>query len=241
MSNDPSLGTGAMFDAIAPRYDLLNRVLSFGFDRGWRDKAARALEIPAGGRALDVATGTADLAIVIANMYPDARVDGSDPSAKMLEHGRAKVERAGLERRVTLGEAIAEKLPYESGAFDGASIAFGIRNVPDRVQGLREMARVVRPGGRVVVLELAEPEGGFTGAIARGYVHQVVPFVGGLLSGAREYKYLQKSIAAFPTKDVFAKMMEEAGMRVSRVESLTFGAATLYVGVVGEAPAGEAA
>jgi demethylmenaquinone methyltransferase/2-methoxy-6-polyprenyl-1,4-benzoquinol methylase len=218
-----------MFDAIAPRYDLLNRLMSLGVDQRWRRKTVAALRTPAGGRILDLATGTADLAIALARHYPTARVDGLDPSAKMLAIGREKLARVGLAERVTLSDGIAESLPFPDRTFDGITIAFGIRNVPDRPTALREMARVTRPGGRIAILELTEPTGGVLGPLARFHVHEVVPRLGALLSGAREYRYLQESIAAFPPADVFAETMRFAGLEVLAVEPLTFGVAHLWV------------
>lgn len=226
----PRGGSGAMFDRIAHRYDLLNRVLSMGVDQGWRRRAVRAMELGPGGQALDVATGTADLAVRMARAAEGVRVVGVDPSHNMLEVGRRKVSSARLGDRVTLEMGDAEALPFEDGRFDASAIAFGIRNVPDRERGLREMARVTRPGGRVVVLELSEPRGGIMGSLARFHVHTLVPRVGALLSGAREYRYLQESIAAFPPPEQFAQMMERAGLRVREVRPLTFGSCCLYVG-----------
>jgi demethylmenaquinone methyltransferase/2-methoxy-6-polyprenyl-1,4-benzoquinol methylase len=218
-----------MFDKIAERYDLLNRILSLGIDQGWRHQAVAALALGSGSRVLDVATGTADLAILEATMHPDCIVHGVDPSSRMLDIGRQKVERAGLSSRVTLTQGSAEALVFGPGAFDGVSIAFGIRNVPDRALALREMARVTRPGGRVVVLELSEPRSGVLGPLARFHVHSVVPFLGGLLSGSREYRYLQQSIAAFPPPEEFAAVMQGAGLEMLETRPLTFGVATLYV------------
>lgn len=224
------LGSGAMFDAIAPRYDLLNRLLSLGIDRGWRRKTVEALSLEAGARVLDVASGTADLALQIAARHPDVTVVGVDPSERMLEVGREKAERAGATDRVELLTGDARSLPFDDDAFDACCIAFGIRNVPDRLQGLREMARVTRPGGRVAVLELGEPRRGVLGPMARFHIRQVVPRVGAWLSGAREYRYLQESIAAFPDPAAFADMMRQAGMDVLEVRPLTFGVCNLYVG-----------
>jgi demethylmenaquinone methyltransferase/2-methoxy-6-polyprenyl-1,4-benzoquinol methylase len=218
-----------MFDKIADRYDLLNRILSLGIDQGWRHQAVAALALGSSSRVLDIATGTADLAILEATTHPDCRVHGVDPSSRMLDIGRQKVERAGLSSRVTLVQGSAEALPFESAEFDGVSIAFGIRNVPDRPQALREMARVTRPGGRIVILELSEPRSGVLGPLARFHVHSVVPFVGGLISGSREYRYLQRSIAAFPAAEEFAAIMQGAGLDVLETRPLTFGVATLYV------------
>jgi len=224
-----AFGSGAMFDAIAQRYDLLNRLLSLGIDQRWRKRTVRALGETARGKVLDLATGTADLAILIARESLAAEVTGVDPSPGMLAIGRQKVERLGLSARITLSEGDAQALPFADGTFDAATIAFGIRNVPDRLAGLRELARVTRRGGRVAVLELSEPRGGLLGPLARFHVHTVVPWLGSLLSGAKQYRYLQASIAAFPPASDFAKLMESAGLQVLEVIPLTFGVAHLYV------------
>jgi demethylmenaquinone methyltransferase / 2-methoxy-6-polyprenyl-1,4-benzoquinol methylase len=227
----PPAGSGAMFDRIAHRYDLLNRVLSLGIDQRWRRRAVRSLGLdgrfPA--RVLDVATGTGDLALLIARRHPRATVEGIDPSPRMLARARDKARRASLDDRVRLVRADAEALPYPDATFDGVTIAFGVRNVPDRERGLREMGRVTRPGGRVAVLELSEPGGSLLGRAARFHVHTVVPRIGALLSGEREYRYLQSSIAAFPSAAEFAMVMEAAGLRVIRVVALTLGVCHLYV------------
>ena len=230
-SNSPSPrdGSGEMFDRIADRYDLLNRILSLGIDQGWRNQAVAAMRLGSSSRVLDLATGTADLAILEATSHPGCRVDGIDPSGRMLDIGRQKVERAGLSDRVTLTLGNAEALPFDDGSFDAVSIAFGIRNVPDRPRALREMARVTRTGGRVAILELSEPRGGLLGPFARFHVHSVVPWLGGLISGSREYRYLQKSIAAFPPPEEFAAVMNDAGLHVLEARSLTFGVACLYL------------
>ena len=226
----PAPGSGQMFDRIAHRYDLLNRILSFGIDKGWRRRAVAALELKDGAEVLDLATGTGDLALDIARRHPSSRVEGLDPSGGMLAVGRRKVEAAGLAGRVRLVEGDAQKLPYDADRFDGVTIAFGIRNVPDRPAALREMARVCRPGGRVAILELGEPRAGMIGPLARLWVHSVVPRIGGLLVSRREYQYLQDSIARFPAPETFAGIMAEAGLEVLAVRPLTFGACTLYVG-----------
>lgn len=223
------LGSGAMFDRIADRYDRLNRILSLGMDHGWRRAAVRALALAPGTEALDLATGTADLAIRIARSVPGVRIVGVDPSTAMLAVGARKIAACGLAARIGLVAGEAERLPFAAGRFAGAAIAFGIRNVPDRRRGLREMARVTRAGGRVVVLELAEPRDGLLARCARLYVRSVVPRVGGWLAGEREYRYLQQSIAAFPPAVEFAALMAASGLRVHEVTSLGFGACTLYV------------
>ena len=222
-------GSGEMFDRIAARYDFLNRVMSLGMDRSWRNATAKALKLKPGHRVLDLATGTADLALEIASRDPSLVVVGLDPSTQMLEVGRRKVTRSAYAKQIELVEGDAQALPFENQSFDGVCIAFGIRNVPNRLQALREMVRIVRPGGRVCVLELSEPSEGFFGTMARFYVHVVVPRLGSWLSGEREYRYLQQSIAAFPKAEDFAAVMREAGLDVLAIDRLGFGACHLYV------------
>ncbi len=223
-------GSGAMFDRIARRYDLLNRLMSFGIDKIWRKKLLAAL--PDHGHILDVATGTADVAIAIARQDQAITVTGLDPSVGMLEVGVEKVHALGLKKQVSLEVGDAQKMPYSDNQFSGACISFGIRNVPDRTLGLSEMVRVTEPGGQVVVLELSEPKGGLMAMLARFHVHHVVPFLGAIISGDKEYRYLQKSIQAFPEAHSFVQMMEQAGLVNVSAKRLTFGTAHLYVGHV---------
>lgn len=222
-------GSGEMFDAIAERYDLLNRIISLGVDQRWRRRCvdALALDPDAPSTVLDLATGTADLAMMIAERWPRAKVLGTDPSARMLDVGLDKAAR--LNGRVELQQGDAMDIALEDDSVDATSIAFGIRNVPDRDRALREMARVTRPSGRVAILELADPKPGPLGALARVHVHHVVPTVGAWLSGKREYRYLAKSIAAFPPADAFAAQMEAAGLEVLEAAPMTFGACVLFV------------
>lgn len=230
----PDLGSGPMFDRIARRYDFVNRVLSLGLDKGWRRNAVRALQLGTAPRVLDIATGTGDLAIDIARSCAGATVIGLDPSTKMLAIAAGKLARRGLDHRISLVVGDAQQLPYGSCEMDAATIAFGIRNVPDRLAALREMARVVRPGGRIAVLELGEPRAGVLGRVARFHTRHIVPRLGALLSGAREYAYLQKSIAAFPPAPEFAALMSRAGLHVIETVPLTFGSCTLYVATPAE-------
>ncbi len=229
VARTPRAGSGEMFDAIAHRYDLLNRLMSFGIDRRWRRLLVDALELPKGGRALDLATGTADVALAIAARHPSVSILATDPSTRMLERGQQKIEHAGLGNRVRLLVGDAQQVEAEDDSFDAACISFGIRNVPDRPRALREMARVVRRGGRVAILELSEPRAGLLGALARFHVHTLVPRMGALLSGAKEYRYLQQSIASFPEAAEFAAIMRGAGLEILQVQPLTFGVAHLYV------------
>ncbi len=231
----PGPGSGRMFDQIAGRYDLLNRLMSMGIDQSWRRKTVVAMELPSNARVLDLATGTGDLALMIARMYPDAQVVGTDPSPRMLEIGVEKARRAGLADRVQLREGDAQALSFDDDAFDACCIAFGIRNVPDRAKALREMVRVTKPGGRIAVLELSEPRVGLLSPVARFHVRQVIPLLGGMLSGSREYRYLQQSIAAFPPSEEFGDQLRAAGLKVVEVKPFTFGACTLFVGEPREA------
>ena len=219
-------GGGRFFDGISERYDLLNRVMSLGLDQGWRRKLVAALgEAPR--RVLDVATGTADVAVAIAQAHPDAEVVGLDPSRGMLRQGSPKLPR--LPVRLLQGDG--QRLPFSADTFDACCVSFGIRNFPDRAQGLREMARVVRPGGCVAVLELGEPRTGPLAPFARLHLKHVVPRLGALLSGSREYRYLEESVTAFPPPEQFADRMRACGLRDVRFDALTFGAAHLYRGV----------
>jgi demethylmenaquinone methyltransferase/2-methoxy-6-polyprenyl-1,4-benzoquinol methylase len=231
----PVDGSGAMFDRIAKRYDMLNRLMSFGIDRIWRRKLLNAL--PENGRILDVATGTADVAIAIADSNEALSVIGLDPSVGMLEVGVQKVYDYGLQDQISLEVGDAQHMAYPDDHFAGSCISFGIRNVPDRVLGLSEMTRVTAPGGTVVVLELSEPKGGIMAALARFHVHHMVPIMGAIISGDKEYRYLQKSIQAFPDAPDFVKLMEEAGLTDVTAERLTFGTAHLYIGHVPQAAA----
>jgi demethylmenaquinone methyltransferase/2-methoxy-6-polyprenyl-1,4-benzoquinol methylase len=198
-----------MFSSIAPRYDLLNRLLSLGTDRRWRREAVAWTEPETGGFHLDVATGTADVALEIFRQKGNgAFVAGVDISVSMMR-----------------------ALPFRDNVFDSASIAFGIRNVVHRELGLREMCRVVKPGGRVVVLEFSQPDTALFGALYRFYFTKVLPRLGGLLSRRSAYVYLPDSVQEFPPPRDFAKSMRDAGCDPVTFRPLTRGIVTLYVGV----------
>lgn len=225
----PAPGSGEMFDRIAQRYDLLNRILSLNVDQRWRRATIRALRLMPESKVLDLATGTADMALLIHQLHGNVTVTGVDPSRGMLDVGVRKVQDAGASARITLEQGDAQRLPFQAASFDACCIAFGIRNVPDRVAALREMNRVVRPGGRVCILELSEPRRGLIAFGARLYIHQLVPRIGAILSGKEEYRYLQTSVSAFPPPELFAQRMGEAGLRVLEVIPLMFGVCQLYV------------
>jgi demethylmenaquinone methyltransferase/2-methoxy-6-polyprenyl-1,4-benzoquinol methylase len=221
-------GSGAMFDHIARRYDLLNRMMSLGLDQRWR----RILLDRAGARparVLDVATGTGDVAIAAARRWSEAEILGLDPSKEMLAIAALKVQREGLEPRIRLIEGDAQALTLENESFDLVTIAFGIRNVPDRARALGEMNRVLKPGGTLAILELGEPSDGPLVAAARAYVHGVVPALGAMLSSKNEYEYLAKSIAAFPSANEFARQIAEAEFREVSVHRLMLGGVHVFV------------
>ena len=238
--NDPGVtvgsadGSGLMFDQIAKRYDLLNRLISLGLDQSWRKKLVASL--PNEGELLDVATGTADVALALANTYSETSVVGLDPSVNMLDVGHIKLERRSLKQRITLDVGTALDMPYESNRFAGNCVAFGVRNFPDRLLGMKEMNRVTKAGGPVAVLELSEPRDGLFSPFVRLHVHHVVPWMGAILSGNKEYRYLQKSVQAFPPPQDFAALMEEAGIEDVKVERMPFGVAHLYVGRASQSP-----
>jgi demethylmenaquinone methyltransferase/2-methoxy-6-polyprenyl-1,4-benzoquinol methylase len=218
-----------MFDRISERYDLLNRVMSVGSDGRWRRMAVHALGSEVRD-VLDLATGTADVALEVARRIPSSKIVGVDPSPGMLKVGRDKVQRAGLSDRIELREGDGQRIPASDNSFDAAIMAFGIRNVPDRAACLRELARVVRPGGPIVLLELAEPEGHPFSFAARFWKRRVVPRLGAMLSSTPEYAYLEKSIRAFPPPEEFLTLMGECGLREVEARALTFGAATIFLG-----------
>ena len=218
----------AMFDAIAPRYDVLNRVLSARVDVAWRRRAVRALQLTSGECVLDLATGTGDL--LLEELRSGAiRSVGADLSFGMLRLAPAKLTGYGAAHRVCQGDA--ERLPFGDARFDGASIAFGIRNVLDRAQGLREMRRVVKRGGRVVVLEFHETTG-VVGTVFRLYFNHILPQIGALVSSREAYSYLPKSVANFESPEGFRALMRGAGLREVTSQRLTFGIAWLHVGQV---------
>ena len=219
-------GGGAMFDNIAHRYDLLNRIMSLGLDARWRRKAVDSLvaKIPTGGRILDLATGTGDIALTIAKQRPDVTVVGVDPSENMLEIARKK----STSNRLSFAMGQAESLDFPDDSFDGAVMSFGIRNVPDRELALRELNRVLTPNGRLVLLELSEPKRSWWTAPSRFYVHNIVPRLGAILSGAKEYRYLQTSIEAFPPAEEFERTIQGANFESTEVASLMFGVAHIY-------------
>ena len=219
-----------MFDAIAPRYDLLNHVLSAGLDRRWRDLAVDALELEAGARVLDLCTGTADLALATVRRAQDSTVVGVDFAAEMLRLGLAKVRDAGVARKIRLVRGDATRVPMATASCDGATVGFGIRNVADPAAALVELARVIRPGGRLAILEFGQPRIPGIRTCYDWYFRYLLPLVGRLVSKHDSaYSYLPASVGTFPPPAEFVQMCETSGFSRTRAVPLTFGVVYLYV------------
>jgi len=220
-----------MFDAIAGRYDLLNHLLSAGIDRRWRRRAVAALGLSGRERVLDLCTGAADLAIAAVRARPGAaRVVGIDFAAAMLGVGRDKIRRANLQASLALVRGDATRIPVRDGRFDAVTVAFGIRNVDDVAAACREMARVLRPGGRVAILEFAVPETPVIGGLYLWYLHRVLPRIGRAVSRSNEaYGYLPASIGAFASPAELEKTLRQAGFVEISTVRMTIGSVCLYV------------
>jgi demethylmenaquinone methyltransferase/2-methoxy-6-polyprenyl-1,4-benzoquinol methylase len=221
-----------MFDAIAPRYDLLNSLLSARLHHGWRRVAADAASLKMGDTALDVCTGTGDFAFELARRVgPKGRVVATDFAALMLRLGAKKRVQENL-HQVQMSLADTQRLPFADNQFDAVTVGFGIRNVADVNQGIQEMARVARPGGRVVILEFNRPINPWFARIYQWYSFHILPVLGGMVSGRRAaYEYLPLSVAAFYSREEIAEMMRNAGLQEIRVINLMFGAVVIHRGV----------
>lgn len=221
----------AMFDAIAPRYDVLNRLMSLGIDRRWRRQAVAWLKPHHPKRILDVATGTADLAVEALRLQPE-HIIGVDLSEEMLAIGREKLAQRGLDNQITLERGDSEKLPFEAHQFDAALVAFGVRNFEDLQQGLQEIRRVLRPEAPLVVLELSEPRTFPFKQLYHLYTRTLLPAMGRFISKDQgAYTYLPASIGQFPDGAAFEAELENAGFHTVQSRPLTFGAASLYKGL----------
>lgn len=225
-----------MFDNIATDYDKLNHIMSLDVDKSWRRKAIRrVMECDAAGRelkVLDIACGTGDFSIAMAKSVPSAHITGLDISEGMLAVMKEKVYAGKLDDRISIMTGDGENLPFEDDSFDCVTIAFGIRNFESKEKGLREMLRVLKPGGRLVVLELSMPENPFVRWCFSLYFLHVTPSVGGRISGDKAaYRYLPASVVNFPKKEEFLAMMSSCGFRNIAHKAFTFGICRMYLGV----------
>jgi demethylmenaquinone methyltransferase/2-methoxy-6-polyprenyl-1,4-benzoquinol methylase len=221
-----------LFERVVPAYDRLNHLFSLGIDRCWRRRLVRLARLGGGGEALDACTGTGDVAIALARRWPAARLIGLDASAGMLGRAREKLAAAGLEGRVRLQQGDVLDLPFAAGRFDCVTIAFGLRNLAERHRGASEMARVLRPGGRLAVLEFLPPGPTPAGRLYRLYLGRVIPWAGGLLSGSPQtYRHLFTSIASFLPPGKVLGLLQTAGLRGLEFRALSGGIAGLFQGV----------
>jgi len=221
-----------MFGRIARVYDLMNGLMTAGLDRRWRAFAVRQLALCDGARALDIGTGTGDLAIAAAQMYPAAEVSGVDFTPQMLERGREKLRRLGLAERVQLREGDGERLDFPDGDFDACCSAFVVRNLADLPGGLREMRRVVKPGGRIVCLEISHPQNSVVARAFHFYFDTLVPLLGRVVGRAFDaYSYLPTSVSAFPDAPALKRLMTDAGWEDVHYFALTGGIVAVHVGV----------
>lgn len=219
-----------MFDRIAPYYDFLNHLLSLGIDIQWRKQAIRLLQDQQPKKLLDVATGTADVAIMAAGMLQPEQIVGVDISAEMLEIGRKKIHQKGLEDTISLRLADSENLPFPDNTFDALTVAFGVRNYEHLEQGLREMRRVIRPGGKVVILEFSKPSTFPFRQLYHFYFKNILPFIGRFTSkDPKAYRYLYESVQAFPDGDQFLNILTQTGYKSSKCIPLTLGVCSIYL------------
>ena len=229
-----------MFDRIAFRYDFLNRFLSGGVDIYWRRRAIRELTGTGRGKTpaptpplniLDVATGTADMAIMMSRYLAPAKITGIDISTGMLEIGRKKIARQQLEDRIELYTGDSEAIHFPDNHFDAITVAFGVRNFEHLEKGLQEMLRVLQPGGRLVVLEFSQPKKTGFKYLYDLYLRLIAPGIGRMVSSSREaYQYLNDSVRAFPEGEDFVRILDANGYKNTRLQRLTMGICTIYVG-----------
>ncbi len=218
-----------MFDKIAPKYDLLNRVLSLGIDVSWRKRAISYLQSGQPKEMLDVATGTADVAIMAAKILKPSRIIGIDIANQMLDIGRKKILKAGLEGTITLETGDSENLQFPDASFDAITVAFGVRNFENLEKGLSEMYRVLCPGGRIVILEFSRPQLFPFKQLYNTYFKYVLPLIGRLTSrDVRAYTYLFESVQAFPEGEQFLQILSQTGFQNPLCERLTLGICTIY-------------
>ena len=221
-----------MFESIAFSYDFQNSFLSLGQDMAWRRTLARSVQVPRAGIVLDLATGTAELAMEICNQHPGARVAGLDFSPRMLAIGQSKVRSKGLGRRIDLNLGDARRLPFRAESFDGATMAFGIRNIDERRDVLMEIRRVLKEGARLWIMEFDCPDQPVLGTLYRFYFDRIMPPLGNWLSRTDyAYSYLAKSVHGFPPEKKFLQEIADAGFTALGVKKLSLGIAKIYSGI----------
>jgi demethylmenaquinone methyltransferase/2-methoxy-6-polyprenyl-1,4-benzoquinol methylase len=230
-TTDKKKNVRAMFDRIAFRYDFLNHFLSMGIDRYWRNRSVKQLKNISPKNILDIATGTGDFAVCSFRKLHPEHVTGIDISEEMLEFGRKKIIRKKLESYITLITGDSESMPFEDQSFDAITVGVGVRNFEDLMAGLREMFRVLKPNGRIVILEFSKPGIFPVKQLYHFYFRFILPLMGRIISKDKTaYTYLHDSVLAFPDRDDFIKLLNEAGFGNTRFISLSFGIASIYVG-----------
>lgn len=221
----------SMFDNIAPKYDFLNRLLSLGVDNYWRKRAIRELRKIPHNTILDVACGTGDFSFAAMKLHPE-KITGLDISEEMLEIGRQKIAKAGFTKQMEFIHGDSENMPFANNSFDASTVAFGVRNFEHLVIGLKEINRVLKPGGKLVILEFSKPKIFPVKQLFNFYFKAICPFIGRLVSkDARAYTYLYESVLAFPEGDAFITHLETAGFKSCTCTRLTFGICSLYTAI----------
>jgi demethylmenaquinone methyltransferase/2-methoxy-6-polyprenyl-1,4-benzoquinol methylase len=221
----------SMFDSIAKRYDFLNRFLSLGIDQGWRNKAIAYLNDKKINHLLDIATGTADMALMANLKIQPTQITGIDISEGMMKYGRIKIEQKGLSDKIKLCLGDSTAIPFEAALFDGAMVAFGVRNFANLEKGLQEINRVLTPGSKRVILEFSQPTSFWFKPIYTFYMKWVTPTIGKLFSGNKAaYTYLNESVIAFPEGAAFLNILEQAGFKNVSQQKLSLGICSIYCG-----------
>lgn len=222
-----------MFDSIAPAYDFMNRAMTLGIDRFWRQRAVKLLRDANPLKVLDIATGTGDLAIKLAQEFPAAHIVGIDLSENMIRVGKEKINRLAMHNRIEFLAGDCLKLPFEDNTFDLITVAYGVRNFADIPAGYREMQRVLRPGGKLCVIELSVPASPVIRPLYKLYTSTLIPLAGRLISrDARAYSYLPESIQAAPQRQDMCRIIEQAGFDDAKFRSMTLGVCCIYTATV---------
>lgn len=220
----------AMFNGIAPRYDFLNHLLSFGIDKIWRKRLVKKLVKRKPLKVLDIATGTGDLAITLAKKQSDVTIVGVDIAQEMLAVGQQKVDKLNLSDRIAFQKASSLSLPFSSNQFDAAMVAFGVRNFEDPLAGLTEICRVLKPGALFLVLEFTNPQNFFIRSIYNFYFKTILPWVGSKISGHKTaYNYLPQSVSMFKEREDFVDLLKHSGFTNAYFKQQSFGIAAIYI------------